>query len=125
MAPPNDPGRTRVEVTAEVAADRTTMLSAATTPRDSAAFQGYGRSRTFQASGATSSGAGSATVVIEVTNFENPTNADWLTLGTITLTLGTTRTSDGFASLAAWAKYRARVSAISGTGASVDVMMGS
>lgn len=75
---------------------------------------------TFQAAGTTSSGSGSATVVIQVSD----NNSDWLTLGTITLTLGTTSTSDGFASAATWAFVRANVTAISGTDATVSVWMG-
>lgn len=83
--------------------------------------------RTFQAMGATSSGSGSATVVIEASNKETPvegTNVDWTTLGTITLTLGTTQTNDAFVSAASYRWIRARVSAISGTGATVNAYTG-
>jgi hypothetical protein len=80
--------------------------------------------RTFQASGVTSSGAGAATVVIQATNVASPTSTDWLTLGTITLTLSTTRTPDGFVSAAPWRFVRANVTAISGTGATARVWMG-
>jgi hypothetical protein len=72
---------------------------------------------TFQASGATTSGAGAATVVIQVSN----DNSNWITAGTITLTLGTSETSDGFAFDAHWEHVRANVTAISGTGAYVSV----
>jgi len=74
---------------------------------------------TFQASGTTSAGAGAATIKIQVSN----DNSNWLDLGTITLTLGTAATSDGFASYAAWAYVRANVTAISGTNASVTVTL--
>lgn len=94
-----------------------TMLSAATTVSNSEAFKLWGSNRVFQASGTTSSGSGSATVLIQV----SLDNSNWVTLGTISLTLGTTATSDGFASDAPWIYTRARVSAISGTGASVNV----
>lgn len=77
--------------------------------------------RTFEAYGTTSSGAGAATVIIEVRNSEN---SDWHTMATITLTLGTSVAGDGFASSAAWRYVRARISAISGTDASVSVNMG-
>lgn len=80
--------------------------------------------RTFQAYGATSAGAGSATIVIEVSNVQAPGVNDWITAGTIVLTLSTTRTSDGFTSDAPWTWVRARVSAISGTDATVNVLMG-
>lgn len=79
--------------------------------------------RTFQAYGATSASTGSATIVIEVSNIEHPaTDADWITAGTITLTLGVTRTSNGFTTNAPWRNVRARISAISGTNAAVTVL---
>lgn len=78
--------------------------------------------RVFQAKGTTSSGTGAATVVVEV-SLTGATN-EWITLGTITLTLGTTVTTDGFASDAPWTYVRGNVTAISGTGASVDLLIG-
>ncbi len=72
----------------------------------------------FQAFGTTTSGSGAATIKIQVSN----NKIDWLDLGTITLTLGTTSTSDGFASDACWVWVRANVTALSGTGASVSVI---
>lgn len=83
--------------------------------------------RTFQAIGVTSAGAGSATIIIEASNKASPatgTNVDWTTLGTITLTLSTTQTNDGFVSQAPWRHVRARVSAISGTDATVNAFAG-
>lgn len=83
--------------------------------------------RTFQGMGTTSSGAGSASIVIEASDKAIPvdsSNGDWTTLGTITLTLGTTQTNDGFVSYASWRWVRARVSAISGTGAAVNAYLG-
>ena len=83
--------------------------------------------KTFQAYGITSAGAGAATVVIEASNLSSPTagtRVDWVTLGTITLTLSTTRSGDGFVSDARWRYIRAYVSAISGTNATVNVFMG-
>ncbi len=74
---------------------------------------------TFQASGTTSAGSGAASVSIQVSN----NNSDWLTAGTISLTLGTTSTSDGFAITAPWAWVRAKLDSISGTSASVTVLM--
>lgn len=59
-------------------------------------------------------GAVSATVVIEVSN----DGAKWIQMATIGLS-GTTEASDGFGSAVAWPYTRARVSAISGTGATV------
>lgn len=82
----------------------------------------YHTNRTFEAYGTTASGSGSATIIVEVRNDES---SPWLTMGTITLTLGVTSTADGFVSSAAWRYVRARVSAITGTGASVQANMGS
>lgn len=73
--------------------------------------------QTFQASGTTTSGAGAATIVIQVSN----DNSNWITAGTITLTLGTSATTDGFALSANWKHVRANLTAISGTGAAVTV----
>ena len=82
--------------------------------------------KTFHALGTTSAGSGAATIVIEASDKNSVPTADteFVTLGTISLTLGTTQTGDGFAVQAAWRYIRARVSAISGTNASVDVYMG-
>ena len=83
--------------------------------------------RTFQGMGTTSSGSGAAAIVIEASNKSAPvegSNVDWTTLGTISLTLGTTQTNDGFVSSASWRWIRARVSSISGTGATVNAHMG-
>lgn len=83
-------------------------------------MEAWMENRTFQAKGSTTSGAGAATVIAEGSN----DNVNWITLGTITLTLGVAETSDGFASDARWAHLRGRVSAISGTGAKVSLFMG-
>jgi hypothetical protein len=103
----------------------TALLTAATTTVASSAHKPITVPRTFQAFGETSAGAGASTIVIEVSDIENPaTDADWILMGTITLTLGTTRTTDGFVSNAAWRNVRARITAISGTNATVSVRMG-
>ncbi|HMJ02425.1 MAG TPA: hypothetical protein VK506_05760 [Conexibacter sp.] len=103
----------------------TGMLTAQATTTSSQAFKPATGSTTFEAYGLTTAGAGAATVIIEVSNVENPTvDTEWITAGTITLTLGTTQTADGFAMYAAWRNVRARLSAISGTGATVNVRMG-
>lgn len=83
-----------------------------------------GSDRTFQAYGSTSNGAGAATIIIYGTNDDSQSTNNLITLGTITLTLGTTVTSDGFASQAAWRYIVVRVSAISGTDAAVTVNVG-
>lgn len=103
------------------------LLTNATTTISSGYISPRCINRTFQAMGTTSSGSGSGVVVIEASNKSAPdtgTNVDWTTLGTITLTLGTTQTNDGFVSSASWRWVRARVSSISGTGATVNAHMG-
>ncbi len=72
---------------------------------------------TYQANGLTSAGAGAATIDIEVSN----NGVNWEVLATITLTLGTTSTSDGFSADAPWAYIRGNVTAISGTDATVSL----
>jgi hypothetical protein len=71
-------------------------------------------------------GAVTATVVIQASNdqatFEGSTS-NWITIGTISLS-GTTSTTDGFTTVAPWKYVRAGVTAISGTSATVKVLMG-
>lgn len=76
--------------------------------------------RTFQAVGSTSSGTGAATVTVEGSN----DGRNWILIGTISLTLGTAETTDGFASNAAWEFVRGNVTSISGTGAKVSLIAG-
>lgn len=75
----------------------------------------------------TGTGAVTATVVIEYCNMVDSTGAGIAVAtvgGTITLS-GTTQTSDGFTtSNAPWKYSRARVTAISGTGATAQVYFG-
>ena len=71
---------------------------------------------TVQVYGSTASGTGAATVDIEVGN----ASGIWITAGTITLSLSTTPSSDGFALDARWSMIRANVISISGTGAKVS-----
>jgi hypothetical protein len=102
------------------------LLNAATTtgagtawnPRDTAAYATYVQ-HSFQAKGATTASTGAATILIQVSN----DGVNFITLGTITLVLGTSTTSDGFAVANSYEYYRANVSAISGTGANVTVYM--
>jgi hypothetical protein len=76
--------------------------------------------KTYCASGLTTAGAGSATVLVQGSNDQDA----WVTIGTITLTLGTTATADGFTSEDRFAFVRGNVSAISGTGAGVSLSAG-
>lgn len=74
--------------------------------------------RTYQAT-VSGTGAVTATVVIE----GSADGVNYLTLGTITLS-GTTSATDGFVSQAKWAAVRAKVTAITGTGAAVNAVVG-
>lgn len=66
-------------------------------------------------------GAVTATVIVDGSN--DGTYWCATALGTITLS-GTTSSSDGFTTDAPWKYIRARLTAISGTGATVNVTMG-
>lgn len=71
----------------------------------------------FQAT-VTGTGAVGATVLIQVTD-----DGNLLTAATITLS-GTTTASDGVAVRIPWVSYAVNVTAVSGTGATVQVSMG-
>ena len=94
------------------------ILDAATTTVTGSAVQNQVKGCTVQAN-VSGTGSVSATVEIHVSNDA----FGWMTIGTITLS-GTTSASDGFAVLAPWEFVRAKVTAISGTGAAVKVMIG-
>ena len=66
-------------------------------------------------------GTVSATIIIDCSN--DGVYACTTPLGTITLT-GTTNNSDGFTTNASWKYFRYRITAISGTGATVNVNYG-
>lgn len=79
----------------------------------------YTQNKTFQAI-VKGTGSVSATITIDVSN----NGVDWLK-DVITFTLaGTTMASEGIASEEPWAYYRARVTAISGTGATASLIVG-
>lgn len=77
--------------------------------------------KTFQATGAVSASTGAATILIQGSNVDSAVDTDWVLLCTITLSLTTTSVGDGCATNADWRYQRARVSAISGTNAAVNV----
>lgn len=102
-----------------------TLLSGVTGTGAGSAFRLRGPKRVFQATGQTSSGAGSATVAVQGSLVEAPTvDGDWVDLGTITLTLSATRVGDGFVTDAPWLWLRGNATAISGTGAAVTLYAG-
>ena len=89
------------------------------------AGSGYRKPNTkcsLQAKGRTTAGVGAATVVVQVSNTD--VDADYISMGTISLTLGTTSTADGFVTDSSWTYIRGNVTAISGTGAAVTLTMG-
>jgi hypothetical protein len=74
----------------------------------------------------TGTGAVTASVAIQASNEEatmNGTKSNWITIGTIILS-GTTTATDGFTTVAPWKYMRASVTAISGTGTTLEVLMG-
>ena len=101
------------------------ILDAATATGAGEAHSPNKSKMSFYAYGTTSSGAGASVIRIEANN-ESLSAADgkWVALGSITLTLGTTVTSDGFVIDAPWNFIRAYVVSISGTNASVSAYMG-
>ncbi len=107
-------------VTSDAVATATTLMSGVTVTGAGTAVQPVQSRRAYQAWGATSSGAGTAVITIEVSN----DNSHWIVAGTISLTLSTTSTGDGFGSVLPYKYVRANVTTITGTGAAVSVMMG-
>jgi hypothetical protein len=93
------------------------LLSAVTATGAGSAIANSGTTKTYQARGTTSAGAGAATIVIQGSN---DGGTSWDTIGTITLTLATTSSSDSFASDDRYALVRGNVTAISGTTATVS-----
>lgn len=97
-----------------------TLLKAATATGAGVAAAGVRGVKSYQANGTTTAGAGAATIQVQGSN----NGANWDTIGTISLTLATTTSSDGFVSDDRYAHLRGNVTAISGTGASVNLTMG-
>ena len=97
-------------------------LTGATGATASAAIYKESPLASFQAI-VTGSGTVSTTVGIQASNEEatgQGTNANWITIGTITVS-GSTAATDGFTTLAPWRFVRANVTGASGT---VAVIMG-
>ena len=98
-----------------------TILNAATATGAGESHAPWNPARGFQIIAATTSGAGSAVVKIQVSN--DKTN--WIDLATFTETLSSTAVTEGFISDSPWRYVRANVSSISGTGAYATVIMSS
>ena len=100
-------------------AQRIPLMTGRTSTATGTTIEAPGPGATVQAR-VTGTGAVTATVVVQVSNFDNV----WLTLGTLSLS-GTTTATAGLALDAHWAYIRADLTALTGTGATVDVFMGS
>lgn len=103
-----------------LALTRTVMLNGVTTTGSGSAFADSGRAPTFSAS-VSGTGAVSATVTIEA---RNVASGAWGPYGTMTLS-GTTTAGDTLGGGARFMEYRATLTAVSGTGATVTVAMAS
>jgi hypothetical protein len=84
------------------------------------AVEPLGNKRTFQAIGNTSAGAGASTIEIQVSN----DGTNFHTVDTLSLTLSTTVSSDVYETAAPWKFVRGNVATISGTDATVSLIMG-
>ena len=74
----------------------------------------------------TGTGSVTATVTIQGSNQDesfNGTKSNWVTINAFSMT-GTTSDTQGFTSVSTWRYVRAVVASISGTGATVEVIMG-
>lgn len=99
--------------------------SATTTVASSPVFKESPYS-TFQAI-VTGSGTVSGAVDIQGSNepatYEG-TKANWVTIGTITLSGATTTSTSGLTSITTWRYVRANITSIAGTNATIEVIMG-
>ncbi len=96
------------------------ILTDSITTDTSDSIKGWTGRMTFQAHGLVSASTGAATILIE----GSLDDSQFLLLGTLTLALTTAASSDGIAVDAPWRFMRARISAISGTDATVQVFAG-
>lgn len=100
-------------------------VNSATTAVASAPIYKESPFTTFQAI-ITGTGTVTATVAIQVSNQADTFNgvkANWITMSTITLS-GTTTATDGFSTICPWKFVRANITAITGTSATVEIIMG-
>lgn len=75
--------------------------------------------KTFQGTGSVSASTGSVDVDIEVSN----DNVNFIVMGSVSLSLTTTPSTDGFTTDSPWKYVRANVTAITGTDATVTITM--
>ena len=97
------------------------ILSAATATGAGSTFEPNGNGeQTFQLTGSTSAGAGAAAVDVEVSN----DGTNFVSIGRLSLILGTAITQALMLSKAPWRYVRGNVISISGTNAAVTLTMG-
>ena len=96
------------------------ILSAAVLNAVSERQQPVDVNRTIQALGRTTAGPGTAAIQIQ----GSLDGINFVKIATINLVLSDTDVTDGFATNAAWKYLRARVTGLTGTGATVDVWLG-
>lgn len=85
-----------------------------------AAHSPVGGSRTFKCSGSTTVGTGSATIIVQ----SSSDGSLWIDAATFDISLSTAISSSGFSVDNSWKYVRGKVTAISGTGASVTLWLG-
>lgn len=99
------------------------LLVGVTTTATGGAVQPFAGIKTFQVTGTTSAGAGAATIKVEGSATNSSAVTDWVLMCMITLTLSTTSAGDGCVSDADWKYMRMRVTALSGTTATLNGYM--
>lgn len=108
-------------LTASAAFGQTTMCAATSAAACTSVKMGtIPYTKTYQAAGTTTAGAGSCVMSVEGTN----DNTNYDVIGTITLTLGVTSTSDSFTSADKYSWVRGNPTTLTGTGASCTLIMG-
>lgn len=96
-----------------------TLLSGVIVTGDSSTSQPISSNKVFHLTGFTSAGAGAASVTVE----GSLDNVNFVVLDTLTLTLGTSITSDSGVDIAPWKYLKANVGSISGTDGEVTLTM--
>lgn len=96
------------------------LISDRTTTGALTAITPLGPKRTFHGYGSTTAGSGASTIDVEVSN----DGTNWIVFDTLSLTLGTTVTSDSSVIVDPWKYVRGNVKTISGTNAKVSLIMG-
>src|SRR5574340_321535 len=96
------------------------VVTGATTTGAKTAVRSVNVDKTYQFTGSTTAGTGTAAITLEGSNIQN----SWNTVGTSTLTLGTVTTSTSINSSDRFTWIRANITSIVGTGAAVGVTAG-